>query len=66
MRGLLKKKMIGGLASGASGIRNLDPARRLWCATEVTKRVDMDAVAAALDFVTASVTEAEPVMAAKG
>ena len=43
----------------------LGPGASLWCATEVTTRVQMDAVAEALDFVTASVTEAEPVMAAK-
>jgi glycine dehydrogenase subunit 1 len=45
--GLLKEKIIGGLPLGR-WYPELGPGASLWCATEVTKRVDMDAAAAAL------------------
>ncbi len=44
---LLEKKIIGGLALG-KWYPELGPGATLWCATEVTKRVDMDAAASAL------------------
>ena len=45
--GLLEKKIIGGLAL-EQWYPELGPGATLWCATEVTKRVDMDAAAEAL------------------
>ena len=63
--GLLEKKIIGGLAL-EQWYPELGPGASLWCATEVTTRKDMDAAAEALVSVTASVTDAEPVLAAKG
>jgi glycine dehydrogenase subunit 1 len=45
--GLLEKRIIGGLAL-EQWYPELGPGASLWCATEVTKRVDMDAAAAAL------------------
>ena len=45
--GLLMKKIIGGLPL-EQWYPELGPGASLWCATEVTKRVDMDAAAAAL------------------
>ena len=45
--GLLEKKIIGGLAL-EQWYPELGPGASLWCATEVTKRTDMDAVAHAL------------------
>ena len=45
--GLLEKKIIGGLAL-EQWYPELGPGASLWCATEVTKRVDMDAAAEAL------------------
>ena len=45
--GLLENKIIGGLALG-EWYPELGPGASLWCATEVTKRADMDAAAAAL------------------
>ena len=47
MRGLLEKKIIGGLAL-EQWYPELGPGASLWCATEVTKRSEMDAAAAAL------------------
>ncbi len=46
-KGLLEKKIIGGLAL-EQWYPELGPGASLWCATEVTKRTDMDAVAHAL------------------
>ena len=48
--GLLEQKIIGGLAL-EQWYPELGPGASLWCATEVTKRVDMDAAAAALSAV---------------
>lgn len=45
--GLLEKKIIGGLGL-ARWYPELGPGATLWCATEVTRRVDMDAAAAGL------------------
>jgi glycine dehydrogenase subunit 1 len=45
--GLLEQKIIGGLAL-EQWYPELGPGASLWCATEVTKRGDMDAVANAL------------------
>ncbi len=45
--GLLEQKIIGGLAL-EQWYPELGPGASLWCATEVTKRVDMDAAAEAL------------------
>jgi glycine dehydrogenase subunit 1 len=45
--GLLEKKIIGGLAL-EKWYPELGPGASLWCATEVTKRVDMDAAGLAL------------------
>ena len=45
--GLLEKKIIGGLGL-EQWYPELGPGASLWCATEVTKRVDMDAAAAVL------------------
>jgi glycine dehydrogenase subunit 1 len=45
--GLLEKKIIGGLAL-EQWYPELGPGASLWCATEVTKRSEMDAAAAAL------------------
>ena len=63
--GLLEKKIIGGLAL-AQWYPELGPGASLWCATEVTTRVQMDAAAEALASVIGSVTEAEPALATKG
>jgi glycine dehydrogenase subunit 1 len=46
--GLLEKKMIGGLAL-EQWYPELGAGASLWCATEVTKRADMDAAAEALE-----------------
>ncbi len=45
--GLLERKIIGGLALD-EWYPELGPGASLWCATEVTKRQDMDAAAAVL------------------
>ncbi len=45
--GLLEKKIIGGLAL-EQWYPELGPGAALWCATEVTKRTDMDRAASAL------------------
>ena len=45
--GLLERKIIGGLAL-EEWYPELGPGASLWCATEVTKRQDMDAAAAVL------------------
>jgi len=45
--GLLEKKIIGGLAL-EQWYPELGPGASLWCATEITKRTEMDAVVAAL------------------
>jgi glycine dehydrogenase subunit 1 len=45
--GLLEKKIIGGLAL-EQWYPELGPGASLWCATEVTKRSEMDAAAEAL------------------
>ena len=45
--GLLEQKIIGGLPL-EQWYPELGPGASLWCATEVTKRADMDKVAAAL------------------
>jgi glycine dehydrogenase subunit 1 len=50
--GLLEKKIIGGLAL-EQWYPELGPGASLWCATEVTRRVDMDAAAAVLALVPA-------------
>jgi len=56
--GLLEKKIIGGLAL-EQFYPELGPGASLWCATEVTKRKEMDAAAEAL----VSVAQAELVKA---